>query len=96
MTSPDDLQSWLDKNALAELVAVLSSAVDRGDKDRIAACYAAESSGSPCSTSRATRGGATSPTTGRRPADSTIRATTGCVGLADRAIRAGRRPNRED
>jgi hypothetical protein len=28
MNAPDDLQSWLDKNALGELVAALSSAVD--------------------------------------------------------------------
>jgi len=38
-----DIQGWLDKNALAELVAVLSSAVDRGDKELIASCYAERS-----------------------------------------------------
>lgn len=31
---------WADKLELAELVAVLSSAVDRGDRERIASCYA--------------------------------------------------------
>ncbi len=31
--------AWADKLELAELVAVLSSAVDRGDRDRIASCY---------------------------------------------------------
>jgi len=34
------VQSWLDKLELAELVSVLSSALDRGDRDRIASCYA--------------------------------------------------------
>jgi hypothetical protein len=38
-----DVQTWIDKNQLAELVAVLSSAVDRGDEERIASCYAGES-----------------------------------------------------
>jgi hypothetical protein len=52
MRPPGELQSWLDKNALAELVAVLSSAVDRGDKDRIAACHADE----PMTTTAASRG----------------------------------------
>ena len=37
------IQTWLDKNELTELVAVLSSAVDRADETRIAACYAEES-----------------------------------------------------
>jgi len=37
------IQTLLDKQALAELLAVLSSAVDRGDHDRIVACYAEES-----------------------------------------------------
>ncbi|BBZ15446.1 nuclear transport factor 2 family protein [Mycobacterium branderi] len=37
------IQTWLDKNALTELVAVLSSAVDRGDKELIASCYAEKS-----------------------------------------------------
>jgi ketosteroid isomerase-like protein len=36
-------QSWADKLELAELLAVLSSAVDRGDGDRIARCYAEQS-----------------------------------------------------
>jgi ketosteroid isomerase-like protein len=38
-----DLQRWIDKLALAELVAILSSAVDRADRDRIASCYAEDS-----------------------------------------------------
>ena len=37
------MQAWADKCDLAELVAVLSSAMDRGDRERIAACYAEES-----------------------------------------------------
>jgi hypothetical protein len=36
-------QEWIDKSELAELVAVLSSAMDRGDRQRIAGCYAGES-----------------------------------------------------
>ncbi len=36
-------RGWTDKLELAELLAVLSSAVDRGDAERIAACYAEES-----------------------------------------------------
>jgi len=36
-------QVWMDKIELAELVAVLSSAVDRGDRERVAACYAEDS-----------------------------------------------------
>src|SRR5579864_5731498 len=34
---------WVDKLELGELVAVLSSAVDRGDRDRIVSCYAEDS-----------------------------------------------------
>ena len=34
---------WADKLELAELVAVLSSAVDRADRARIASCYAEDS-----------------------------------------------------
>ena len=37
------LQAWLDKSELAELLAMLASAIDRGDRDRVAACYAEES-----------------------------------------------------
>jgi SnoaL-like domain len=37
------LQRWRDKLELAELVAILSSAVDRGDVERIASCYAEDS-----------------------------------------------------
>lgn len=36
-------QNWVDKNELAELLAVLSSAADRADHDRIVACYAEDS-----------------------------------------------------
>ena len=37
------MDAWSDKCALTELVAVLSSAMDRGDREQIAACYAEES-----------------------------------------------------
>jgi hypothetical protein len=37
------LEGWVDKAELAQLVAVLSSAVDRGDRARIVSCYAEES-----------------------------------------------------
>jgi len=37
------VEGWLDKLALAELVATLSSAVDRGDSERIVSCYAEDS-----------------------------------------------------
>jgi hypothetical protein len=37
------VEGWLDKLELAELVAVLSSAVDRADAERIVSCYAEES-----------------------------------------------------
>jgi hypothetical protein len=40
MTMSDRLQAWLDKLDLAELVAVLSAAVDRGDREAIIGCYA--------------------------------------------------------
>ena len=45
MTDPADetTRVWTDKAALAELLAVLSSAVDRADRERIAACYADDS-----------------------------------------------------
>lgn len=36
-------RGWEDKLALAELVAVLSSAVDRGDRPRIVDCYSEDS-----------------------------------------------------
>lgn len=36
-------QVWTDKAELAELLAELSSAVDRADRERIAACYADDS-----------------------------------------------------
>jgi len=39
----DQLQRWLDKLALAELLAVLSAAVDRADREAIIDCYAEES-----------------------------------------------------
>ena|ERR1700722_3813877 len=38
-----DISIWTDKMELAELVAVLSSAVDRGDLERIASCYTEDS-----------------------------------------------------
>jgi SnoaL-like domain len=38
-----DVQAWVDKCALAELLAVLSAAVDRGDRDTIIDCYTEES-----------------------------------------------------
>jgi SnoaL-like domain len=38
-----ETQRWSDKFELAELLAVLSSAVDRADRERIAACYAEDS-----------------------------------------------------
>jgi hypothetical protein len=38
-----DAQLWIDKLQLAELLAVLSSAVDRADRDRIALCYSEDS-----------------------------------------------------
>ena len=38
-----DLQEWIDKNELSELIAVLSSAMDRGDRDQIIACYTHDS-----------------------------------------------------
>jgi ketosteroid isomerase-like protein len=41
--SDEDLQVWLDKSELAELVAELSSAVDRADAERIGACYTEDS-----------------------------------------------------
>jgi hypothetical protein len=37
------VEGWLDKLELAELLAVLSSAVDRGDGERIVSCYTEES-----------------------------------------------------
>jgi SnoaL-like domain len=43
MTTGDYMQMWLDKLALTELLAVLSAAVDRGDRDAIIGCYAEES-----------------------------------------------------
>jgi len=39
----DDASTWIDKLELAELLAVLSSAVDRADRERIAACYVEDS-----------------------------------------------------
>jgi hypothetical protein len=35
----DDVQAWIAKSELAQLVAVLSSAVDRADRARIISCY---------------------------------------------------------
>ena len=39
----EDIQTWVDKCALTELVARLSAAVDRADKAAIIACYAPQS-----------------------------------------------------
>jgi hypothetical protein len=39
----DDAHTWIDKLALAELLAVLSSAVDRAERARIASCYTEDS-----------------------------------------------------
>lgn len=41
--TPAEVQDWLDKCELSELVAVLSSAVDRGDRERIVGCYTEDS-----------------------------------------------------
>ena len=38
-----EIQSWVDKSALTELVAKLSAAVDRADKAAIIDCYAPQS-----------------------------------------------------
>lgn len=43
MTGDEQIRAWLDKCALAELVAKLSVAVDRADKDAIIDCYTADS-----------------------------------------------------
>lgn len=43
MTGPAAVQAWIDKCALTELVARLSAAVDRGDRDAIVDCYAEQS-----------------------------------------------------
>jgi SnoaL-like domain len=43
MTTGDELHKWLDKLALTELLAVLSAAVDRADRDAIIGCYAEDS-----------------------------------------------------
>jgi SnoaL-like domain len=43
MTGAGQLQVWLDKLALTELLAVLSAAVDCGDREAIIDCYAKES-----------------------------------------------------
>ena len=45
MTDPvdDATRRWVDKSQLGELLAVLASAMDRADRERIAACYAEDS-----------------------------------------------------
>jgi hypothetical protein len=43
MTSAAAVQAWIDKCALTELVAKLSAAVDRGDKEAVIDCYAEQS-----------------------------------------------------
>ena len=42
-TVGEDAQHWIDTQRLAELIAVLSSAVDRADRERIASCYTEDS-----------------------------------------------------
>ena len=42
-TAAEATQIWIDKCALTELVAALSAAVDRADKEAINACYAPQS-----------------------------------------------------
>jgi hypothetical protein len=39
----NNVQAWIAKSELAQLVAVLSSAVDRADRARIASCYTEDS-----------------------------------------------------
>lgn len=43
LTTDTRIQIWLDKQELSDLLAELSSAVDRADHDRIVACYADDS-----------------------------------------------------
>jgi SnoaL-like domain len=43
MTTDPQGQAWVDKCALTEVVAKLSAAVDRADKDAIIDCYTADS-----------------------------------------------------
>jgi hypothetical protein len=43
VTAAEHTQAWVDKSALAELVAKLSAAVDRADKAAIIDCYAPQS-----------------------------------------------------
>jgi hypothetical protein len=43
MNTAEQVQSWIDKSALTELVARLSAAVDRADKAAIVACYTPQS-----------------------------------------------------
>jgi SnoaL-like domain len=43
MTTDPQLQAWVDKCALTEVMSKLSAAVDRADKDAIIDCYTADS-----------------------------------------------------
>ena len=43
MTEAEEIRAWLDKCALTELVAKLSAAVDRADREAIIDCYAPQS-----------------------------------------------------
>ena len=43
MTAAEEIRAWLDKSALTELVAKLSAAVDRADREAIVDCYAPQS-----------------------------------------------------
>ncbi len=39
----NQIQRWMDKNELSELVSMVASAVDRADRERIVSCYAEDS-----------------------------------------------------
>jgi ketosteroid isomerase-like protein len=43
VTSAEEIRAWLDKSALTELVAKLSAAIDRADREAIVECYAPQS-----------------------------------------------------
>ena len=43
MTEAEEIRAWIDKSALTELVAKLSAAIDRADREAIIDCYAPQS-----------------------------------------------------
>jgi hypothetical protein len=43
VTAAEEIRAWLDKSALTELVAKLSAAIDRADREAIVECYAPQS-----------------------------------------------------